>query len=218
MKIYHKNAASGRSGSAPLHPDRLRSLLETCSPDSGEIILLCIGTDRIIGDSLGPLVGSMVERSCHLHPFEACRLQPPLRYQSQSQSQFQTRLLSEASPQYRLTVYGTLESTVHALNLEKISMHIKKKHPGSTVIAVDASLGSYESIGSVFIRSGGLRPGAGVRKSLPCIGDISITGISGEQSRHPYLALQTVRLSTVTQMAELISGCILCACTDGSSG
>lgn len=77
------------------------------------------------------------------------------------------------------------------------------------MIAVDASLGPYDRIGSVFVRSGSVSPGAGVHKDLPPIGDISITGIVGEESRHPYLALQTSRLSTVVRMSEQIAACLL---------
>ena len=121
-----------------------------------------------------------------------------------------TRALAYASRQ--LNVYGTLQHTVHALNLEEISIQIQKNHTDCTVIAIDASLGDRSDIGSVFVRAGTLRPGAGVNKNLPQIGDITITGIAGEQSRHPYLTLQTVRLSTVVQMAEQICGCIMEVC------
>lgn len=140
-------------------------------------VILCIGTDRIIGDSLGPLVGSLLQKS---------------------------------APDSFL-VYGTLSQTVHALNLPSIWAQIKKKHPRSPVIAVDASLGPYDRIGSVFVRPGSVSPGAGVHKDLPPIGDISITGIVGEESRHPYLTLQTSRLSTVARMSEQIAGCLLTA-------
>lgn len=160
----------------PLHPLALRRLLPAtaaCPP-----VILCIGTDRMIGDSLGPLAGSLLE-SC---------------------------------AGTRFSVYGTLRRTVHALNLPEVIEEIKKDHPDSTVIAIDASLGPIRSIGSVFVRSGSLHPGAGVRKQLPAAGDISITGIAGDESAHPYLALQTARLSTVMNMAELIRDAILGAC------
>lgn len=137
-------------------------------------VVLCIGTDRIIGDSLGPLTGS---------------------------------ILSKALP--ALPVYGTLENTVHALNLKQVNKQIKKKHPHSLVIAVDASLGSCEHIHSVFVRSGSILPGSGVSKSLPSTGDIAITGIVNTESSHPYLTLQTSRLSIVAEMAWQIADCLL---------
>lgn len=161
-----------------LSSGRLRTMLSAFPGCGASPVILCIGTDRIIGDCLGPMVGSM---------------------------------LSKESGS-RLCVYGTLEHTVHALNLTETCAHIKKKHPGSIVIAVDASLGSCEHIGSVFLRLGCLYPGAGVCKNLPGVGDIAITGIANSESSRPFLDLQTARLSTVSSMADRICACILDAC------
>lgn len=114
-------------------------------------VILCIGTDRIIGDCLGPLAGSMLKKAAGEN----------------------------------LAVYGTLENTVHALNLQKINQEIKKKHHGQIIIAIDASLGSYERVGSIFVRPGCLKPGAGVRKNLPDVGDVAITGIAKRRKQQP---------------------------------
>lgn len=101
---------------------RLRSILNNlsgtaCDTDCRSLppVILCIGTDRIIGDCLGPLAGSMLKKAAGEN----------------------------------LAVYGTLENTVHALNLQKINQEIKKKHHGQIIIAIDASLGSYERVGSI---------------------------------------------------------------------
>ena len=82
-------------------------------------------------------------------------------------------------------------------------------HPNSPVIAIDASLGPDSRIGCLTLRPHGLQPGAGVHKRLAPAGDISITGITGPNSRQPYLSLQTARLATVMEMAEEICACIL---------
>ena len=164
--------------SYPLRSDHLRNLIENLSVSDHAPVILCVGTDRIIGDSLGPMVGTML--------MKLARKQLP--------------------------IYGTLDHTVNALNIHEKKTEIKKKHPHSVIIAVDASLGSYENIGSVYVRCGSLHPGAGVHKHLPGIGDIAITGITGTQSSQPYLALQTARLSTIHRMAETISHCIMSVC------
>jgi putative sporulation protein YyaC len=146
---------------------------------TGEVpVVLCIGTDRIIGDCLGPLTGTMLEKATG----------------------------------GRMPVYGTLHRTVHALNLCEKAAEIKKKHPGRLILAVDASLGSYNQIGEVLVRQGQICPGSGVSKDLPPVGDVSITGIVGCESSQPYLDLQTARLSTVSAMAEQICRCILNVC------
>ncbi len=172
----------------PLCPKRLRELLDAANPPSCQKrctqtkrtlpVILCIGTDRIVGDSLGPLVGTYL-----------------------------TKMAGE-----QLCIYGTLHRTVHAQNLHATMQEIKKKHPGHTILAIDASLGLREQIGSVLIRSGSIYPGAGVRKNLPASGDIAITGITNADCAQPYLALQTARLATIVSMAEYISDCIRTAC------
>lgn len=164
--------------SSKLNPESLHGLLDQLSRKSSAPVILCIGTDRIIGDTLGPVAGSLLQKKCD----------------------------------GQLTIYGTLENTVHALNLPQVNSEIKKKHPDRPVLAIDASLGTYENIGSVFVRPGHLYPGAGVCKSLPKTGDIAITGIVNGTSSSPYLDLQTVRLSTIMQMAEEIAECILQTC------
>ncbi|MCC8050788.1 MAG: spore protease YyaC [Clostridiales bacterium] len=141
-------------------------------------VILCIGTDRIVGDSLGPLTGSLLKKSAG----------------------------------DSLAIYGTLEAPVHACNLAETLAQIKKEHPNSAVIAVDASLGCHYKAGSVLIRPGSIRPGMGVKKNLPAVGDISITGIAGAQSSRPYLVLQSVRLSLIMSMAEQICDCIINVC------
>lgn len=135
------------------------------------LVVLCIGTDRVTGDSLGPLIGYKLSR--------------------------------KFLPLY--TIYGTLDTPVHALNLAETVEKIKKKHPDNCIIAIDASLGSRDHLGFVTLKNGSLQPGAGVRKTLTTVGDISITGIVNACGVLDHVALQTTRLSTVMALADCIS-------------
>ncbi|HAG07244.1 MAG TPA: spore protease YyaC [Peptococcaceae bacterium] len=101
-------------------------------------------------------------------------------------------------------VYGTLEEPVHAVNLEDKLAAIKIAHPGSLVIAVDACLGSPENVGSITVGDGALEPGAGVKKKLPLVGDIHITGVVNVGGYLEYVVLQNTRLSVVMRMAGVI--------------
>lgn len=105
---------------------------------------------------------------------------------------------------YRFAVYGTLESPVHAKNLQDTISFIKKNHKNPLIIAIDASLGTKSHIGYVTLMEGGLRPGIGVDKNLPEVGDISITGIVNLSGMVSQMLLQTTRLHTVMQMADFI--------------
>ena len=59
------------------------------------------------------------------------------------------------------------------------------------------------------IGNGSLHPGAAVRKELPPVGDIHITGIVNTAGALEHLTLQTTRLSTVVFLAEKITQGIL---------
>ncbi|NLK51387.1 MAG: spore protease YyaC [Syntrophomonadaceae bacterium] len=134
-------------------------------------LVVCIGTDRSTGDSLGPLVGT--------------------RLQS-----FKTGLFE---------VYGTLDTPVHASNLAEVLSSIEKKHPSPFILAVDACLGRLESVGYISIAREPLRPGSGVNKHLPTVGDISISGIVNVGGYLEFMVLQNTRLSLVMKMAHLIA-------------
>lgn len=143
--------------------------------DGSETVVLCIGSDRVTGDSLGPLVG---------YKLNCCRAPG-------------------------LTVYGTLEHPVHALNLEQTIRTIKSAHKGASIIAVDASLGSENHLGYVTVSKKALCPGAGVDKKLSAIGDVAITGIVNTAGAYEHLVLQTTRLHSVMRLADCIAGGIL---------
>lgn len=105
---------------------------------------------------------------------------------------------------YRFAVYGTLESPVHAKNLQDTIAFIRTNHKNPLIIAIDASLGARNHIGYVTLMEGGLRPGIGVDKNLPEVGDISITGIVNLSGMVSQMLLQTTRLHVVMQMADFI--------------
>jgi putative sporulation protein YyaC len=105
----------------------------------------------------------------------------------------------------RYLVYGTLDRPVHAKNLKETLEKIRSCYSNPFIIAVDASLGSMERIGHITIGEGPLRPGAGVKKNLPCVGDMHVSGIVNFGGFMEYLILQNTRLSLVMKMANIIS-------------
>lgn len=169
----------GKSEIAPklLAEQLTRLMSELCRPDI-EPVFVCIGSDRVTGDSLGPLVGT---------------------------SLFQADL-------FPYPVYGTLDYPIHALNLKDAMRFIKRSHPGSPVIAIDASLGTKRHQNYITISTGSICPGAGVDKKLMEVGDISITGIINISGQYSQLILQSTRLSTVIMLADCISQGIMLAC------
>lgn len=143
---------------------------------NGNVLVVCIGSDRSIGDALGPMVGTMLKS--------------------------RSSAASEA-PSYQ--VYGDLEDPIHAMNLPERLRDIMDAAGSGPVIAVDACLGRMESVGSITIGQGSLKPGAGVNKSLPEIGSIYVTGVVNVGGFMEYFVLQNTRLGLVHRLAQTIS-------------
>ena len=139
------------------------------------LILLCIGTDRSTGDSLGPLTGTLLKRS-NLYP---------------------------------AIIIGDINKPVHASNLEEVINFIFKRYNNPFVISIDAGLGKQSSVGYIDVKKGPLKPGTGVNKKLPEIGDMHITGLVNVGGYMEYLVLQSTRLSVVMKMAEVITSALV---------
>ncbi len=143
------------------------------SDQYSDLIIMCIGTDRSTGDSLGPLIGYKLQRILK-------------RYQN-------------------VFVHGTLDDPVHAKNLKSSIDHVYRSYKKPFVVAIDACLGKVERVGCINMSHGPLRPGAGVNKDLPPVGDIHVTGIVNLGGFMEYIVLQNTRLSLVMKMADTIS-------------
>lgn len=102
-------------------------------------------------------------------------------------------------------LYGTLDQPVHAMNLADTVAEIEKNHHRPFIIAIDACLGQLTSVGCIQVASGPLKPGAGVNKELPSVGDMHVTGIVNVGGFMEYFVLQNTRLSLVMNMADVIA-------------
>ena len=140
-------------------------------PDHRPIVFVCIGTDRSTGDSLGPLVGSFLQKN---------------------------RLL-------KAPTFGTIDHPVHAVNLGDTLRQIEQQFKDPFIVGVDACLGQAVNVGCIQIGPGPVKPGAGVNKDLPPVGDIHVKGIVNVGGFMEYFVLQNTRLSLVMKMAEIIS-------------
>lgn len=108
--------------------------------------------------------------------------------------------LAQESPQ-GYVVLGTLDNPVHASNLADTVEWLYSQYRNPFVVAVDASLGRTESVGVLTVGRGSLKPGAGVNKSLPAVGQVYLTGVVNVGGFMEYLVLQNTRLSLVVRMA-----------------
>lgn len=108
------------------------------------------------------------------------------------------------------SVIGSLERPLHALNLsERLSPRLDAR-PSPLVVAVDAALGPLSSVGSVTLRGGGIRPGNGVGKDLPEVGELSLTAaVNVQAGQLDAQVLQSTRLWLVKGLAERIEHAVL---------
>ena len=153
----------------------LSFLLSNENLSTRPIIIMCIGSDRSTGDSLGPIIGYKLEK----YHFE------------------------------NVYVYGSLNSPIHAANLKQSLDFINKMHRKPYIIAIDASLGIPEHIGYITLGTGPLKPGLGVKKKLPEVGNIHITGIVNALCGTETVTLQTTRLSCIMSLADIISAVLV---------
>lgn len=103
------------------------------------------------------------------------------------------------------SVYGTLESPVHAVNLNEVMTTIEQLHSNPFIIGIDACLGRLHSVGIITVGDGPVKPGAGVKKELPEVGDIHLTGIVNVSGFMEYFVLQNTRLNLVMKMADIMA-------------
>ena len=149
------------------------ALSRILGPAEAPPVILCVGSDLAVGDSLGPIVG--------------------------------TRLRESGFPGF---VYGTLKCPVTAKEVLYMDAFLRKTHPRSKVIAVDAAVGEETDVGLIKVIEGPLRPGSGANKRLGRVGDVSILGIVAPKSAFSYSLLNLTRLNTVYAMAQAIGGAV----------
>lgn len=137
-------------------------------------VVVCIGSDLAVGDSLGPIVGTLLKRR----------------------------------GEFKGYVYGTLKSPVTAKEVKYVGEFLRKTHPKSKIIAVDAAVGEDGDVGLVKVTDSALRPGSGANKRLGKIGDVSILGIVAKKSAFSYSLLNLTRLNMVYSMSEIVAGAL----------
>ena len=144
---------------------------------SFEIVFLCIGTDRIVGDCLGPLVGTMLQEKLEKYNI------------------------------FNINIYGNLKENICYNNIQNILKIIKQKHQNACIIVVDAALSKEDNIGKIFISKEKMILGKGLYKEKVEVGDISIKAVVGKDykfSKYNFSSLQNISLNEVIRLAKLI--------------
>lgn len=144
-----------------------------------DIVFLGIGTDRITGDSYGPLVGKKL-----------------------------TELFQNCGLAGTVSVVGTLESPVPYTSIESTVSRIKQLYSNPCIIAIDSAVGREQDVGKVLVTLGSMCFGTGIQKRMIEVGDISIKGVVTKNTQDPrnnLECLQNTPLNRVMQMADFTS-------------
>ena len=113
------------------------------------ILFVCIGNGKIIGDSLGPLIGTVLEKN--------------------------KRLIQN---NVKIDVIGTFENPILYYNVEEFIKNIDSQDY-SEIVIIDYALGSKENIGKVMITPAEILIGVGVNRGRMVKGDIILKGVVG---------------------------------------
>ena len=152
------------SGSAKGISDSLARLYKTPYP-----VIVCIGSDLVVGDSLGPYVGTEISKKLN-----------------------------------NVYVYGTLKNPITAKESNVLYNNVKKLHPKSQILVVDAAVVSKNDVGLIKVTDRGIKPGLGVNKDLELLGDVSIIGIVAEKQTPPNSLFYQTRFSLVYNISQTI--------------
>lgn len=133
-------------------------------------IILCIGSDLTISDSLGPIVGS--------------------------------KLKEKDLPCF---IYGSLDMPITAKEIESLKRFVASAHPYSPILVIDAAVTENSEKGYVKFISDGIKPGLGINKDLPKIGDCSIIAIVCEKKTFLKNISTATRLGEINYLADIIS-------------
>lgn len=151
------------------------ALARLLGPLEAPPVILCIGSDLAVGDSLGPVTGTM---------------------------------LREKRGDFCGFIYGTLKTPITAKEVRYMESFLRKTHPKSKIVAVDAAVGEASDVGLLKVTDGPLRPGSGANKRLGRVGDVSILGIVAPKSAFSYSLLGLTRLNMIYTMAGIAAGAI----------
>ena len=139
------------------------------------ILFVCIGNGKIIGDSLGPLIGTVLEKN--------------------------KRLIQN---NVKIDVIGTFENPILYYNVEEFIKNIDSQDY-SEIVIIDSALGSKENIGKVMITPAEILIGVGVNRGRMVNGDIILKGVVGinyNNISRNLMELESVEAKQVENIAD----------------
>lgn len=133
-------------------------------------VFLCVGTEKIIADSMGAMVGEILKKKYKINGY----------------------------------VYGDFENNITARNLKNTVEKIKSTHPYSPIVLIDGILGDSDEVGQIKFYPYGAIPGGEFNEGV-LVGDFSILAVVDTKGIAGLNLLNSVRLSSIVNMAEFVA-------------
>ena len=132
-----------------------------------ELIFLCVGTDKIIGDAIGPIVGTKLEKE-----------------------------LEKDNTNYKaknINIYGKIGDTLNFKNARGLIQFMEKQYKNPFIVTIDAALSERDNIGEIIINEGKIELGNSLGKGIEWNSNINIKGVVGNYSSNPQKNMETLK-------------------------
>ena len=142
------------------------------------ILFLCVGDSNIIGDSLGPLIGSFIKNNKNM-----------------------------IFPKKKIEVIGTMNKPIGYNSLDRYINKNNEIKKNNTFIIIDSALGSRKHIGKIIVDKSSLYAGNGINEGKILKGDILIRGIVGKNYNDNILnsrELKNIKAKEIDNIASKI--------------
>lgn len=141
-----------------------------------KILFICIGNSKIIGDSLGPLVGSIILKN---------------------------KEKIEKDNNVQIDVIGTINNPLVYSKIETVISKINKNEY-SKIIIIDSAFGNKNNIGEISINNSIINVGKGLNEGRLLKGDVILKGIVAQNHFNTNKNIKALNEVTLEQI-EIIS-------------
>lgn len=151
------------------------------------IIFLCIGTNKVIGDSIGPIVGT--------------NLKNDLKNNLKFKGDFNIENTS-------IKIIGDMSNNISYNNIEDNIKNIKNSSEDNFIIVIDSALSSENNIGKIFVHNRGLKYAESLKRKNEIIGDMSIKAVVGKNTQNRFKnfkILKNISSQRVITMSNIVS-------------
>lgn len=147
-----------------------------------EIVILCIGTDKLIGDAVGPMVGEKLQK--------------------------ESKIANSINTKKEIIVLGNMEQTLNYKNAQMKVKQIYKKCKMPFIITVDTALSKEKWSKKIYITKGKIQIGNSLGKSMLFESHINIKCVVGEYQNtveKNMEILKKVNPELVIELSEIVA-------------